>query len=966
MDNPQADLHTSENEEKIVLAKPPIPTRFGTIKEKVTSLSKNRSLQLGLGLLLVATVPFTILQSFKQQDIQQHAAATTGYDMATWKLPEFTTLEQLETELSKSVDGGQYPIGLDDYLKCPVAAPYHDTSNPGRTSDCDQKGVIWGNPAIPPGTLNQEEAHCKANQYAGGPNGGGACENDTTPNDPWYFFGTVGDSTSTNDIFYTVGQANYEARLAGSCIFRSAHCRDRGCMYYAVDGPDDTWAGGWHYQRSKDSACWGISTWSCARSGWSRAMGWAQTRWRQYAEKKTPGWSSGKPFTVFPDRRCILSLAVMEVRSECKRAENGECGEGSDKNVANVGFFLDPTTPRSAGGSSKAVALVMQTAASDKSSCEKTDTHFTDLTPGDSCLEKAVTALSTSTGTSPACTARGYGGGIFAPANPVTREEFLAFITRYHVYVAKDWKYIDVSSTTDLPDSKLYSDVPRNHPQALNIYTAALKGFTDTDVGKEYKPADPWNWKWSASSGIDKVDKAAQASITRGEVVVGLYNYGIGKQQLTGVACNAVAATAEKPPAPFTEGVDQEDEAKAAARRAVCGKNDSNPTTESSLLNGFIVSAPTVTAFNDRILLFAKGKENKLYMRTFGVSKGRITDLASSPWIDLGKTVNNTPITAYTNTSKTLFVIVTGADGKLYSRSTKTGTTLSDWSDWTNSIPEGYIPGKADTDGIAVLDQFTYSFTKGIGDSVPNNVCLSFIAAPGFVSGGSGAVPGGGGSQPATPAPKVPTITPANPSTTYVIGGAYYEVPPFPDDLTFYAKPIPPTTFTPDPVKAKGQVFQFLKVPAGTYRIYAETVPNFLQTLPPTTNDVNTNYSYVVTAGPGCTISPKREKNGDKTECVSSENPSGLVFEFDPANTDPASAFNSCVNTCQNDGDGVKTRDYCETVICKDKLPQSSLAQRTAENQPNLLQQMGSGVVGLVTTVVTAAGDVFHAVNPFD
>jgi len=108
--------------------------------------------------------------------------------------------------------------------------------------------------------------------------------------------------------------------------------------------------------------------------------------------------------------------------------------------------------------------------------------NFTDAnTPSLACLNRTY------------CITRGDGATTFGPNTIVSRQEFIAFITRYHLQVKKDWTAVDPSSTTDVPDTTLFTDVPRTHALAKDIYTAKKYGWVKGD-GVGFDPNGNWTF----------------------------------------------------------------------------------------------------------------------------------------------------------------------------------------------------------------------------------------------------------------------------------------------------------------------------------------------------------------------------------------------------------------------------------------------------------------------------------------
>jgi hypothetical protein len=712
MDTPKVDLSkTKENTEHVVLAKPPQPTMFGVLKEKFTSLSKNKHLQLGLMLLLIASVPLTVLQGFKQQELRQHASEKKFSDPKyIGTLPPFNDLVDLENQLVAGHKDSQYKIQQSDYAKCPAAVP----NQPG-----------WWDPST-------VKSQCD----------GDMCGDSSTQEekDPVWFFGKVLDGTDpVNDPFYTTGKPNGEARWAGNPRHSVANPHDRGLGYsYGEYVPGVLRVGGWSWEWDKDHACWGISTYQCTlnankmpagggRNGYARAMGWASN-----------GTSHNMSGSTLKNRECILSIAVMETRQEWIRSftETDSSMRNVNDSLRNpeaTGFYLSnsPTTGTNSLASTEAGTTgtgVIRDVASETASCSK-DRTFTDVTSAtDAEINTAATCLAKKT----YCTVRGFEDGTLQPGALATRAYVVAFLTRYHVHVLKDWQFVDLNT---IPATDLYQDVRKDYGLALEIYTAQSKGFIKK--GDTFNPELAWGFGFKGTESTDYDFTKSLPDMTRGEFIKAVYAYGTtgkGKGQLAECTGNAASGSPTlTDPTPFIESASNTED----NRIKVCG-------AKSSLLSGHITGKPSVRAFKDKIYVFAPGREDKLYVRAL-TTPVTASSLSSNPWNEMGKTISGTIITLLQNQEglPSLSAIVTGkAENKAFISST-TGST---WSPWVaNTISQNSL---METSQITSIKNLTYSFDK---------LCLLISAAPDFYKISA---PGGTGTS---PAPAKPSNTQTSP-----------------------------------------------------------------------------------------------------------------------------------------------------------------------------------------------------------
>lgn len=158
------------------------------------------------------------------------------------------------------------------------------------------------------------------------------------------------------------------------------------------------------------------------------------------------------------------------------------------------------------------------------------------------------------------CITKGDGATTFNPSTTVSRQEFIAFITRYHVQVKKDWTYVDPTSTTEVADQTLFTDVPRTHALAKEIYTAKKYGWVKGD-GVGFDPNGNWTFGFhgiiregsTTNTGAASPDcytgcyafSTPGVTMTRQALIDQMYEFGKGNADL--VTCLLTPTVAASP-----------------------------------------------------------------------------------------------------------------------------------------------------------------------------------------------------------------------------------------------------------------------------------------------------------------------------------------------------------------------------------------------------------------------------------
>lgn len=150
--------------------------------------------------------------------------------------------------------------------------------------------------------------------------------------DPDIFFGHYLDSFNKNDLYYTTGQANVEARFAGSNSRNPVNPEYRGMFYTRAEKPSGPErAGGYVYNPAWDwSGAYGEGSYT--ESGWSRVMAYTGD-----AEKGN----------LTKDRNCILATSVQRLIRDDKNTGSDAKYYTSSKMWYRVATPPTPTTPNS-------------------------------------------------------------------------------------------------------------------------------------------------------------------------------------------------------------------------------------------------------------------------------------------------------------------------------------------------------------------------------------------------------------------------------------------------------------------------------------------------------------------------------------------------------------------------------------------------------------------------------------------
>jgi hypothetical protein len=194
----------------------------------------------------------------------------------------------------------------ESYQACVDRSKTTTDATPTSVSAASTAGVT----SLPPMATTIDQ--CPAKPAAGSP---GTLEPGTRNlsyndnNDPEILFGHYIDSINRNDLYFTAGQANVEARWAGSKTRNPANGEYRG-MYYVRAGRPGGFerAGGYVYDPAYDWATpYGEGHYG--ESGWSHAMGRTGE-----AEKGSLGLTK--------DRNCILATQIQRLIAE-KTSDSG-------------------------------------------------------------------------------------------------------------------------------------------------------------------------------------------------------------------------------------------------------------------------------------------------------------------------------------------------------------------------------------------------------------------------------------------------------------------------------------------------------------------------------------------------------------------------------------------------------------------------------------------------------------------
>lgn len=112
------------------------------------------------------------------------------------------------------------------------------------------------------------------------------------------------------------------------------------------------------------------------------------------------------------------------------------------------------------------------------------------------------------------------GAPCLQPYTYVTRAEAVAFITRYHLYIRKDWQLIS-------PKTPTFSDVPPSSTFFREVETARYYGFIGGYPDGTFKPYDMWTHRFK---GVDRNAYnfgLTSPIITRGDFIKLMYYYSL-------------------------------------------------------------------------------------------------------------------------------------------------------------------------------------------------------------------------------------------------------------------------------------------------------------------------------------------------------------------------------------------------------------------------------------------------------
>ena len=168
-------------------------------------------------------------------------------------------------------------------------------------------------------------------------------------------------------------------------------------------------------------------------------------------------------------------------------------------------------------------------------------TTFTDV-PANSPLTTQLACFNTY---GDSCIVIGELDGTFAPNRALTWGEFMAFITRFHLYILHDWD-IHTPQDTNPNAQPSFKDVPLSYPFYKEIETAHYYKWANGDGSGYAKPDDPWRFGFHGFYRAGSTDKygvthsgtgaecwnnicyvfTPGATITREAMVLSMFSYG--------------------------------------------------------------------------------------------------------------------------------------------------------------------------------------------------------------------------------------------------------------------------------------------------------------------------------------------------------------------------------------------------------------------------------------------------------
>lgn len=146
----------------------------------------------------------------------------------------------------------------------------------------------------------------------------------------------------------------------------------------------------------------------------------------------------------------------------------------------------------------------------------------------------------------------------------LTRSQYVAFLTRYHVNVLQDdWKtafdtiqdYYN-NSVKKFYDVSAHTKSPNYHALWKEIYTAQKMGFVQGYEDNTFKPEGLWRYGFHGITRTDTYKGAYNFAslanpMTRGEFLTQLYDYGMNeKRQLTSCGSGTIPTQVNFPPTP--------------------------------------------------------------------------------------------------------------------------------------------------------------------------------------------------------------------------------------------------------------------------------------------------------------------------------------------------------------------------------------------------------------------------------
>jgi hypothetical protein len=246
-------------------------------------------------------------------------------------------------------------------------------------------------------------------------------------------------------------------------------------------------------------------------------------------------------------------------------------------------------------------------------------------------------------------------------------------------------------------------------PRSIVIGTTLYVEVTGTDGNNYYK---------SSTSGVGFSDwtKGSVGATTNSSAVLGTtgYNFVNGLSGSQPNLCVLVNPSAAPTPTPTMTPTPTPTPTPTATPTATptppTGNAVTGCPTNYTALGGVVASVPTTGIINNRVVVFAKGTDNAIYVKTSN-------NTSFSDWVSLGGGTGGNPKSIVINS--VLYVEIVGTDSKNYYRSTNDGINFSNWTEGTvNAV----------TTPSATLGTTNYNFVSGLGGSQPN---LCVLITPG-------------------------------------------------------------------------------------------------------------------------------------------------------------------------------------------------------------------------------------------